>query len=313
MNRFFFAILLLYFSNLVFAQQLPLFNNYLAHQSILNPAIINSDFFTREVKKTITGSYRKQWTEQESAPATQTINFDYNSDDKKLNYLTGGYIINDKTGPTSFTGLYGRYGIVMSDDIQSHGLSIGLNVGIVQYRLKSSDLKLKDADDITASTDRMQLYPDAGVGIQYYGSLGNRSNDKYFVGLSIPQLLGLNFDVGNVAGKYAIQRIQHLYLNASIIKYLSDESYLQPSVWVKTAPGTPINADINLQYQLNNSFWFTTGGSTSGALHLDIGVSIFNGESKNSGMKIGYGYDYYFAEYSPYVGASHEVFVSYGF
>ncbi len=314
MNNFFLAIVLLFISNINFAQQLPIFNNYLIHQSILNPATINTDFFTKEVKHNIATSYRKQWTDLESGPASQTINFDYNTEGKKLNYIAGAYIINDKTGPTGFTGIYGRYGIIMSDDIQAHGLSIGINAGLVQYRLNTSALKLKDADDITGTTDRMQLYPDAGIGIQYYGTFGSiRSNDKFFVGLSVPQLLGLNFDVGNIRGKYAIKRVQHLYLNASIIKYLSDESYLQPTIWVKSTPGAPINADINLQYQLNNSFWITPGGNTSGAIHLNLGVSLFSGESKNTGIKIGYGYDYYFADYSPYIGASHEVFVSYGF
>jgi type IX secretion system PorP/SprF family membrane protein len=313
MNKYLLLTLFCFLHFIVAAQQLPLFTNYLDNATLINPASINTDFFTRDIKNSLSATYRRQWVGLENAPCTQNIKFDYNSSDRNMNFLAGGYLINDKTGPTGFTGIYGKYGIILSDRVEDYGFSIALNAGFVQYRLKTSELKLRDGDDIIASNDRTQYYPDAGIGIQYYNTFGGRSNDKFFAGLSIPQLLGLNFDVSDTKGNYSIQRVQHFYGNFGMIKNIGDESFLQPMAWIKYVPGAPVNVDLNLRYQFNRVFWMTLGGSTAKVMHLDAGVSIFKDYNSPYLFKIGYGYDYYYENYSSYIGSSHEIVLSMGF
>ena len=46
--------------------------------------------------------------------------------------VVGGYLINDQTGPTGFTGAYGRFAGIISDDPYFGGLSFGISLGVVQ-------------------------------------------------------------------------------------------------------------------------------------------------------------------------------------
>ena len=80
----------------------------------------------------------------------------------------GGFLVNDQTGPTGFTGAYGRIAGIVTDDPTYGGLSIGLSAGMVQYRVKSSDIILRDANDQLGTVDQNQLFPDVGLGVFFY-------------------------------------------------------------------------------------------------------------------------------------------------
>ena len=182
------------FLNATQAQQIPLFTQYREMQGVINPAAINHGFFTDHHTGSVGVSFRRQWVDIQGPPTTQILRGEYfAADHSGVTVLAGGYLMNDQTGPTGFTGLYGRIAGVITPDAEYGGLSIGLAVGGVQYRVKTSEVKLHDADDIRASQDRTQFYPDLSIGAFWYQRLDGTADEDYvYAGASVPQIMGLD-------------------------------------------------------------------------------------------------------------------------
>jgi len=151
------------------AQHLPLFTQYGAQAGIINPAAVSSDYFLYEHNVSFGGSYRKQWVGLESAPTTQVLQGQYMYTDRgAFNWIAGGYLINDQTGPTGFTGAYGRLAGIITDDPYYSGLSFGLSFGAVQYRVNVNELRLRESNDILTADNQAKFFPDFGLGAYYY-------------------------------------------------------------------------------------------------------------------------------------------------
>jgi type IX secretion system PorP/SprF family membrane protein len=295
-----------------FAQQLSLFTQYRENLTVINPAGIESDFFAFGSPFTIGATYRSQWTGLKNGPRTQTLRASYLYDgggSVALNF--GGYIINDQTGPTGFTGIYGKIGGVLTDDAQYGGLSIALTAGFTQYQVRSSEIILRDANDPLAGDNQGQMFPDVGVGLFMYKAVGGRFADDYmYAGVSVPQVIGLDLTFQNDKGQFLTKRIQHFYGQFGYYKFFNNESFLEPSIWVKYAPNAPINVDANLRYQLPSALWIGAGGSSAGTAHLEAGIFMGDNVGNNNILRIGYGFDHNFSSFGPIAGSTHEINLS---
>jgi type IX secretion system PorP/SprF family membrane protein len=297
------------------AQQIPLFTQYREAQGVINPASINYDFFTDRHKTSFGASMRRQWTEISNAPTTQILRGEHFMADRNgVSLLAGGYLMNDQTGPTGFTGVYGRFATVFTSDATFNGLSVGLSAGAVQYRIKTSEIKLHDPNDIRALTDRMQIYPDIGAGIFYYQRMdGVFDEDYFYAGVSVPQLMGLDIQFANDNSKFSTRRVQHYFANVGWYHFINDNSFIEPSAWVKYTPDVPFNIDLNVRYQMASSLWVGVGTSLKGKIHAETGVILGKAMGMSSNFKIGYGFDYSFQSYGPYVGTTHEFNLGFSF
>lgn len=295
------------------AQQLPLFTQYRENLGLINPASVNSDFFTNQKNLSFGASYRIQWTSLKNAPQTQTLRAEYLTTGNSLNLLTGGYIINDKTGPTGFSGLYGRIGGVLSEDPQYGGISAGLNLGVVQYRVNAGELHLRDANDVLGTENQSKIYPDAGLGVFAWQQLsgGSFDNDYVYGGVSVPQLFGLDLAFKDDKGEFHTKRVQHFYAQAGFYHFLSDESFIEPSLWIKYVPNAPLNIDLNIRYQLSDSFWFGAGVSSQANIHAEAGVLIGSSMGYDNDLRIGYGFDYSISSFGPSAGSTHEINITF--
>lgn len=302
---------------LVSAQQLPLFTQYRENVGIINPGAIHNNYLLNQQNMTFGASYRKQWVLVNGSPTTQILRGDWIGVNGRgaATFLAGGYLINDQTGPTGFTGAYGKFGTLLAEDPEVEGLSLGLAFGIVQYRVDVTKLRLHDPGDIEATDDQRKLFPDAGFGAYYYKELGigNGRNDFFYSGISVPQLLGLNLTFKDANGKFATKRIQHFYGLAGLIHFISETSYLEPSVWVKYTPNAPFNADFNLKYQLTEAFFIGAGCSLSKNIHAETGIDIGESMNLDGNFRIGYGFDYSFSTFGPFAGSTHEFNITYSF
>ncbi len=305
-----FAVVLL--ASSLSAQQLSLFTQYREHNSVVNPAAVNSDYLIFEQNVSFGASYRAQWSGLEGAPRTQVLRGEFLADDMRgVSIMAGGHLINDQTGPTGFTGLYGRFGGIISDDPLYGGIAFGISGGIVQYRVDANDLRLREAGDIELMNDQTQLYPDVGLGVFAYTMVDNQ--DYVYGGVSVPQVIGLDLTFQDETGEFLTQRVQHFYAQAGYIKFFDDYTFLEPSVWVKYVPNAPINVDVNLRYQFAGAFWVGAGGSSAQTAHLEAGVLIGDTVGYGQNLKVGYGYDYSFSSFGPTVGGAHEINLSYSF
>ena len=314
MNRLILSIALLLCCQILAAQQIPLFTQYRQNIGMLNPAAVSNDYHVSQHRLSFGASYRTQYVDFEGHPVTQTIRGEYLHDTGGFGLLSGGYLVNDQTGPTGFTGAYGRIAGIITDDPEYGGLSVGLTAGIVQYRVKASEIFLRDAGDVVGMEDQSKIFPDVGFGVYYYKVLdggGALDDDLFYGGISVPQVFGLNLDYQSEVGDFSTQRIQHFYAVAGLYHFFENDGYLEPSLWVKYAPNVPAAVDFNLRYQFPSEMWLGTGVSTAGTFHLETGFALGERLGWSNIFKIGYGFDYSFSTFGPDVGGTHELNLSF--
>ena len=100
-----------------FGQQLPIFSQYQEGDHFTNPALLSQGIPKYDTNSSASLVYRNQWTGIKDAPVTALGRFDHFNEDYNMTY--GASLIYDQTGPTSFTGIYGKigYGIEFSRDL----------------------------------------------------------------------------------------------------------------------------------------------------------------------------------------------------
>ncbi len=314
MNRLrLFTLVFLFAITYVDAQQLNLFTQYREQAEMLNPAAISANYLAYEQNVSFLASYRKQWTDLEAGPVTQVVNGSFLYNGRGVSFLTGGHLVNDVTGPTAFTGLYGRIGGVISADPYFGGVSVAISGGAVQYRLNGNEIRLREAGDVLANQSYSQLYPDLGVGIFAYQRITSGREDLIiYGGISVPQLIGLDLTFKSDNGDFYVQRIQHYYAMLGLYKFFRNDGFIEPSVWIKYAQNAPLNLDFNLKLQVAPNFYVGVGGSTAQAIHLETGF-VLGGLGYDNTFRVGYGFDYSFTSFGPYAGTTHEINVTYSF
>lgn len=289
------------------AQQLPTLAMFRDNWNVLNPGSMSTDYIFGDRPMSLFTSYRDQWSGFEGAPWTALLNWEYVMD--TYNVTTGGYFLHDQTGEIGYTGLYGRFAYRI--DLDRRGdrwLNIGLNAGIVQYRAQVADIDFADLE-FTLEDDQV-FYPDFGMGLMYY------HEDKYYMGISIPQTFGLSPSFRTSDGELALERVQHLYAMGGayfdVYLFNSDASFLETSAFVRYVPNAPLTVDAHVRLQFSEVFWAGLGGSTANTIRSDVGVVI--GESVNfeaGQIKLAFSFGTGFGPFAQALGRSLEFHAAY--
>lgn len=301
-------LLLMSISNLS-AQQLSLFTQYREAATMINPAAMESDWLTYGYNLSFGANYRKQWVGQDNSPATQSVRVSYiNPYATGATFTAGGYLLNDQTGPTGYSGIYGRIGTVIGRNPEEAGLSVGLSFGYAGFRIKSSELTVRQEGDPLTGTDQSQGHPDIGAGLFAYSLV----NDEHMIygGVSVPQLLGLDLTFQNDNGEFDISRLRHYYAMAGWYWFTGSDSFLEVSSWLKYVEGAPLNADLNLRYQLPGTPYIGAGISTARTFSFEAGLNIGQAYDADTNLRVGYAYGYSFRSFGPSIGGTHEIQVA---
>ena len=176
-------------------------------------------------------------------------------------------------------------------------------------------------------SDINQMQGNASIGA-YYQSEFPTTDDIFYAGGSILQLATVHFSSDN----FRPTNTPHFYLLSGIYKYLGDgfgnlegELFIEPSVWVKYVPNTPLQVDANFRFQMAGLFWVGTGYSFALANYdtiegafkgnnflMEFGITL--GESVGfdyAQMKIGYSYGRSITTFGPRLGNTHEINLTY--
>ncbi len=293
MKRYF-TLLLFGLSFVLDAQQTPLFSVYRDQWAVLNPAALSNNYLLNHRTMSLSGAWHVQWWNLPSSPRTQALSWELVAEEQNSTF--GVHALNDQTGEIGQTGLYGRYAYRISMGKRTpHALLIGLSAGAVQYRANLAEIEFPDPGAIPTQNLR-SIRPDFGFGLFYH------YDDRYYAGLSVPQTLGFLTRFEQDGNVVAIRRIPHIY--AVLGGYWSapwlgnETSFIEPSLWLKYAPNSPLNADLNLRAQVSELVWVGTGvnaglGVQAGvALHFEAGlffgdqVQLFDGQ-----LKTGFAFD----------------------
>jgi len=277
----------------LFGQLTPVTNQY-----ILNPLTINPAYAGNRGALNIAAFYRRQWVGIPGAPETMTLALDAPILDSKLGL--GLIITNDKIGvtkETSFSTCY-AYKIGMGEG----NLSLGLGAGVTITNTAWSDLSVHDpGDEYYLLNSSVFVVPDFRFGVYYY-------NQNYFIGLSIPKLLGNKFDFNKDKYILKFNPGQYNYLiNTGYIFSLSPKLKFSPSTLVTISPGEKLLYDINAHFILFDRVWlgatYRNNNSFAGLLQFAI----------NNQLRVAYTYDYDFNELRRYSNGSHEIMIRYEF
>lgn len=290
------------------AQQLPLFTQYREYHSVINPGAVTSDFLLYEYTTSAGLSHRRQFAGIENGIQTQIGRFDYMSIPKKI--MVSGFLLRDQTGPSGTTGIYGRMAYLFSYDPREWGLGVGLSGGLARFRIDVRQITWTHTGDPAAADDLKKVYPDVGAGAFFYKSMqGGWQGDRWYAGISTPQLFGLDLDAPDPQNnQYQLRRVTHFYSNLGMIKYVNENTFIEPSIWFKYVPNTPVNIDFNFRTQFGQLLLIGLGYSTADNLHLEAGLQI--GElfsMDNQLLRLGYSFDRFFTQFGPTFGPTHEI------
>jgi type IX secretion system PorP/SprF family membrane protein len=272
-------------------------------QYMFNPLNVNPAYAGNKAILSAALIHRAQWVGIEGAPRTQHLAVHSPLKDKNMG--VGFQLLNDKIGPKNTFGVLGTYAYRVRPSKISRGkVGFGLRMGYYRYTFDWNKIDYKDQSDaLVASTVQNYSYLNFDFGVYY--------NTRFtYAGLSIYHLnnpkIGIADGYERVDGKPSAI-LNHFSLIGGKIIEINDRTVFRPSMLVKVAPRSPIVADINASFLLDNVIWLGLGYRTSNALAAIVEYEI------NEQFKIGYSYDYSLSGLSNQHSGSHELFLGYNF
>jgi type IX secretion system PorP/SprF family membrane protein len=245
-------------------------------------------------------SYRKQWSGINGGPSTATIFGSTNL--AKHNFGIGGYIYNDKTGPTSRNGVSLAFAkhIPTRDGIFSLGIETRFQqFGIDRQKLAES----LGADPVLGSGDNKSKF-DAGFGISY-------TNETFQVGASVSQLVQskLDYYTGTLSRTGEAKLYRHYFLHGLYRLKVDESTVLVPNFLFTYLPNAPKEFQGGARLEFNDLLL------TGLAFRANQGWLVSAGVKLDKKATIGYSFEIYRSPLSIFDGGSnaHELLIKYDF
>ncbi len=277
----------------LWGQLTPVTNHY-----ILNPLTINPSYAGSRGGLSIAAFYRQQWVGLDGAPRTMSLEVDAPVLSSKLGL--GLFVVNDKIGVTKQTEIMSSYAFRIS--VGSGTLALGLGAGLVATNTAWSDLIVIDpGEEYYLIDSRVFVVPDFSFGTYY-----NVKN--YFLGFSIPRLLGYKFDFDRNKYSLRVEPGQYNYvLNTGYMFSLGQKARFIPSAMLSYSPGDKLLYDASAHFILSDRLWF---GATYRSTSSVTALAQF---AVNNQFKVAYSYDFNYGKLGSYNHGSHEVMLRYEF
>jgi type IX secretion system PorP/SprF family membrane protein len=274
-----------------YAQQDPLFTQYMFNPVVVNPGYTGS----REV---ISGVllYRHQWVGYKGAPVTQT--FSAHAPLKRQKIAVGMQLIHDEIGPKKTMGYFLSYAYRLK--LNRGKLSLGLRTGIYDYRYNWDMIDYRDDNDKFNSMGVTKtIVPNFDFGAYYY-------TKKEYGGLAFSHI-GNPRGFSNNDSSYIAKLFMHFTLTAGKAFVLNDDVTFRPSIIIRNSGMAKADADLNFSFLIRNTLWLGLAARTNlGAMAL-IEYNI------TPNLRAGYSYDMNFNRLRSTNSGSHELFIGYDF
>lgn len=268
------------------------------NQYILNPLTINPAYAGNRGGLSVAAFYRQQWVGIPGSPRTMTLEVDAPVLSSKLGL--GLLVVNDVIGVTKQTEAMTTYAFRI--DVGDGLLALGLGAGVVATNTAWSDLIVHDpGDEYYLIDSKVFVVPDFSFGTFY-------TVKNFFVGFSIPRLLGYSFDFDR--NKYALKVDPGQYnfvLNTGYMIPLGPRAGVMPSAMVSYSIGNKLLYDASAHFILYDKFWIGASYRSTGSVTALAQFAI------NNQLKVAYSYDFDFGKLGTYSNGSHEVMLRYEF
>lgn len=274
------------------AQQDAMYSQYMFNMMAVNPAYAGS----REVLSVNTLS-RAQWVGVEGAPVSNTLSLDMPINKKKIGL--GLQVFNDRIGVTASSGFYASYAYRLK--FERSTLAFGLQGGMVHFSSNYSQLRLSRNQSATPDNafkeNARVLIPSAGAGVYL-------SDDRYYIGASLPNLFNTQISTGS---QVQVNKYDHLFLMGGYVFNLSNNYKLKPSVLIKAVKGAPMQLDLNLNFWMFDVLSIGASYRTEDAAVAMVEVQV------SPNFRFGYAYDHSLGPIRHFNSGSHELLLRYEF
>ncbi len=291
--------LCVFVSGVSMAQQDVQYTMYRFNPLIFNPAAAGS----REALS-LAAAYRLQWVNVPGAP--QTGSFSIHSPLQNNNIALGLTFVNDRIGVTHTNKIEGNFAYrIPLDKSKKIKLSLGISAGVMNYRAKLSEVETQGgaATDPSFSQNASIWIPNVGFGLYAY-------SQKFFIGVSVPNLLAGSYKTNKVfqTGANTSHQYYHLYATGGYVFDLGKKVKFAPSVMMKYVPKyAPIDFDFNANFIFIDRIWIGASYRLSDSYGFMAAFNIL------PQLRVGYAYDLTVSSISKFTTGSHEVMLGYDF
>ncbi len=246
-------------------------------------------------------TYKTQWSGISGAPTTMTAFGSFDLPKQKIGI--GGYLYNDKTGPTSRTG----FQLALAKHIEMRNqskLSIGLAANLMQYYIDRAKLAETLGDDDALGNVDNKFKFDVGFGISY-------TDKKFQLGASVSQLMQSKLDYykGNLTRTEEARFYRHYYLHGNYNWNVDNVTTISPNFLLIYLQNAPTDFQVGARVEHNKLFWWGVGYKSKQSYILSAGLNI------HKKITIGYAFNDYITPVSTFDGGAygHEFILRYNF
>jgi type IX secretion system PorP/SprF family membrane protein len=300
MKKILTAALIISIATTTSGQQLQTSSFYDMQGVLHNPSMagVNQN---RDVKGIAGATYRQQWSGISGSPKTLTAFGSFELEKQKAGM--GLYAYNDKTGPTSRTGI----ALQLSKHIRFNDggvFALGIETRLQQYAIDMNKLAESIPGDPVLGAKDNRFKFDAGFGISY-------TNEKWQFGAAVSQLIQSKLDVysGNLSRTEEARLYRHYYLTGRYNWAVDDNTTISPNLLVIYLPNSPVEVNGGARVEHNKLLWWGLGYRSTQSWMLSAGLHI------NKKLSLGYSYDIYNAPVSSFDGghSAHEFLLRFSF
>ncbi len=275
----------------LFAQQDPLYTNYMFNPMAINPAYAGS----RDALSMVALG-RWQWVGVDGAPNTQS--FAIHSNVGKTGLALGGNFYHEGIGPSS--NFAAQLTVAYHLKLKLGKLSFAARGGVFHSMLDRGQLLFNQVIDPTNSGGvTSSTIPTFDFGMYWY-------TKKFYVGGGANNIYAgrLDFDVN--ADFVVHQLTQHFYLHGGAAIEVHKDFVLKPSAMMRYVINAPFSFDVNFSVLMYKILWLgvTYRFNSSVAFLLEVNPLDW--------LRVGYSFDYTYTS-TVFRKGSHEVFLGFDF
>lgn len=290
-KKFYLLVCVVLFTQLIKAQEgLPIYSDYLTdNYYLIHPSMAGVSNCGK-----IRLTARKQWFDQDNAPALQTVSI--NSRIGESQSAIGAIVYNDKNGYHSQTAAYLTYAhhlMFSRNEIDLNMLSFGLSAGAIQYNLDETSFLDDGFDPLISGIEQSAVNFNIDFGFSYHFI-------NFYAHATLKNILNNDGVNSNANGIFKYDNLRTLLVSAGNVfsKFGSEWSY-EPSILFLYRDGTKESSiDINAKVYKEMDFGKLWGG-ISYRRSLDV-AELANGPGVSS-QNLQY--------FTPFLGLDYKNFV----
>lgn len=276
------VIVLSFIFGATFAQQVPMYSQYMMNGFLINPSFAGRDGYT-----TVNLTVREQWVGMAGSPSTYAASFQTRllknsfiskSTSVKKNIVKptkggkvglGGYIFNDNNGIMRRTGIQAAYAYHIplgSTEGVPNSLSFGLALTAYQFAINTEGLIFNPDDPLLNTYDRSVFIPDFNFGTSF-------TTSKYYVGFAMTNLFRGSLMVADTSGS-SRNELGNFFLTGGVKIPLNPNWMLEPSAFIKASDMflTSIQLDLTTRVYFKDDYWAGISYRTNDAVIMLMGL-----------------------------------------